>query len=289
MIASWWPSCASRSAYRRARTKSRLPTANRQTMSISTPACHRVSRARTLTDAMGRTEQESDAANSVEKLAGERVVELAAQPRYGHVDHVVEWCGPGGHMPDVAGQHLARYRLAPMAEQILEDVIFLGRYVELAPSPQCLVRYEIDLQVLAVQGNGRLATPTAAQQGADARQDFCEGKRLDQVVVGSFVEPVHPVFDGVFRSEDQHGRLDSTLPQRSQNVDPVAAWQHEVEQHEVERLLVGEIEPFLSRRRDANLEVLGFQALAQRCRDFAFILYDQNPHTVPKGRSAGQV
>src|ERR1043166_3073104 len=107
MIDSWRPSCASRSAYSRARTNTRLPAANMQTMSISTPACQRVSRARMLRGGIGRTEKESDAADSVQKLPGERLVELAAQPGDGHVYDVVERCCSGSHVPDVARQHLA--------------------------------------------------------------------------------------------------------------------------------------------------------------------------------------
>src|SRR5262249_10642005 len=115
MIESWRPSCASRSAYSRARTETRLPAANMQTMISSTRACHRVSGARPLRGGIGRTEEESDAANGVQKLPGERLVELAAQPGDGHVDDVVERRCAGRHMPDVARQHLARYRLASMA------------------------------------------------------------------------------------------------------------------------------------------------------------------------------
>src|SRR5262249_37600283 len=151
----------------------------------------------------------------------------------------------------------------------------LRGHVELASGANRLVGDKIDVKVLAPQGNGRLPTPAAAQQGADARQDFREGKRLHQIIVGAFVEPVHPVIDGVFRSEDQHGRLDSALAERGQNVYPVAPGQHEIEQHDVERLLVREIEAFLSSRRDAYFEVLGFETLAQCRRDLAFVLYDE--------------
>src|SRR5262245_11491179 len=166
MTESSWPSLASRSAYSRARTKRRLPTANTQTMSVRTPACHRVSRARTLGGGIGTTEKKSDAANRVQKLPFERVVELAAQPGDGHVDDVIERRGSGGHMPYVAGEHFARDRLASMAEEVLEDIELLRCHVEGASAARDFVRDEIHPQVLALEGNRLVRASAAAQQRA---------------------------------------------------------------------------------------------------------------------------
>ena len=51
-----------------------------------------------------------------------------------------------------------------------------------------------------------------------------------EVIVGASVEAENPVFDRVLRRKDEHRRLNAALAQRRENIDTVAARQHEIEQ-----------------------------------------------------------
>ncbi len=68
--------------------------------------------------------------------------------------------------------------------------------------------------VLAVPGVGRGGVGAAAQQRADAGQQFVELEGFDEVVVGAGVEAGDPVADGVAGGEhqDRHGDLVGAQP-----------------------------------------------------------------------------
>src|SRR5262249_46511751 len=149
MMESSRASCPSRSAYRRARTKSRLPAPNRQTISSSTAACHSVSRARTLSGAIAVAQEETHAANGVQQLAVERLVDLAPQARDGDVDDVVERRGARRHLPHIARQHLAGHGTVAVAREVLEHVELLRRQLERPAATRDFMREQIDLQVVA--------------------------------------------------------------------------------------------------------------------------------------------
>src|ERR671922_450046 len=181
MIASSRASCESSSAYRRARTNARLPAANTATISASTPACHNVRRARTLSVCIiAWPDEEADAADGAQELALVGLVELAAQPRDGDVDHVIERRGARAHVPDVARQHLARDGAAAMSQQVLDDVVLARRDLEQAPAARYLVREAIEHQVLALERGALLGAP-AAQERSDARQHLGEREGLYQI------------------------------------------------------------------------------------------------------------
>ena len=70
-----------------------------------------------------------------------------------------------------------------------------------------------------------------------------ERERLHEIVVGAEIEPLHAILDGVFRRQHQHRRLQPAPAQRGQHFEAVALRQHQIEQHEVVRLLAHEKKP----------------------------------------------
>ena len=65
------------------------------------------------------SQNESDAAHSMQQFLLELAVDLAAQADHLRVDHVVERSLPRGFLPDFARQHLARHHAVPIGEQIV--------------------------------------------------------------------------------------------------------------------------------------------------------------------------
>src|SRR5215475_14673798 len=120
----------------------------------------------------------------------------------------------------------------------------------------------------------------AAQQRSDARKQLRECERLGEIIVSALIEANHTILYRVLRRNDQYRRLIATLAQRREDIDTIAARQHEIEQQKVEGTLAREKEAFFSGRRNRDFVVLGFKALAQCVRYFLFVLNDQNTHDV---------
>jgi hypothetical protein len=86
-------------------------------------------------------------------------------------------------------------------------------------------------------------TPDAGhiQVGADARQQLAGAERLDQVVVGAGLQPLHArLLAGAGRQEDHRDRAGPGVgPQRAQQAEPVEARHHHVGQHQFRRAGTG--------------------------------------------------
>ena len=75
----------------------------------------------------------------------------------------------------------------------------------------------------------------AAQEGPQPGQQLGQGEGLDQVVVGSGVEALDPVVDGVAGGEHEHRGVVVGRPQAPAHVEPVDGGQADVEDHRVGR------------------------------------------------------
>src|SRR5262245_23897959 len=169
----------------------------------------------------------------MQELRVEGVVELPTQPCDGDVDHVVEGCGPCRHLPNVPGQHLARYHPAGMAEQVLEDLELLRGQVQKLGSSRDAPSDEIHLDIVVLQLQ-HLIHPPAPKQSANTGEQFREGEGFDEVIIGATVESVNSVVDRVPCREDQDRCLDAPVPERAEDFKTITPWKHQVEDEEVE-------------------------------------------------------
>ncbi len=75
----------------------------------------------------------------------------------------------------------------------------------------------------------------APQHGFDPRQEFLDAERLDDVVVGTQAKPRDPILLVAASGEDDHCLRGARLPYGAQQVEAVAAGEHEVQQQQVVR------------------------------------------------------
>jgi hypothetical protein len=175
-----------------------------------------------------------------------------------------------------------------MAQEIFEQVEFLGGQFKALRCPGNLVRYEIHLEILMLQLE-ELVQASTPEQCPDAREQLREGERLRKVVVGALVEANYSILHGILRRKDQHWSLIAALAQRRKNIDAVPARQHEIEQQKVERTLACKKESFFSGGRSRNLIVLRLKAFSQRVRNLLFVFNDQNAHCVLRRESRSRI
>ena len=136
-----------------------------------------------------------------------RLAELAAEIRDVAVDDVRRRGRLASPYP--LERQLATDHLPRVAEQQLEQVGFArpqrDRDGAASRRPTC----EIEDEIRERKRLGRLL-PTARQRTC-ARKQLLGGKRLDEVVVGSAVQPAHAIVDSIFGGENQDGRLKTAL------------------------------------------------------------------------------
>src|SRR5262245_13968483 len=229
-----------------------------------------------------------DAADGVQQLSFVRLVDLATQPRDRDVDDVVERRGACRRVPYIARKHLPRHDGAAVAQEILEYLEFLRGQVEGLCASRHLVRDQIHLEILVLQFEDLIHAPPA-QQRPNACEQLGEREWLGEVIVGAMVEADNPVFDRVLRRQDQYRCLNATFAQRGEDIDAIAARQHEIEQQEVKGCLICQEEALFSGGRNRNFIMLRLETRAQRIRDLCFILDNQNAHGMLRASRASLV
>ncbi|CAA9500776.1 MAG: hypothetical protein AVDCRST_MAG13-2235 [uncultured Solirubrobacteraceae bacterium] len=100
----------------------------------------------------------------------------------------------------------------------------------------------------------------AAHDRLHAREQLAQGERLDQVVVGSRLEPGHPVVDGVARGQHEDGHLVARGAHAPADLHAVHVGHRHVEDHRV-HAAVREghhgLEPVVHRHDVVALELQG--------------------------------
>src|SRR3990172_5013102 len=217
--------------------------------------------------------------NGLQCLAAERTVQLVAQMQDVHLDDV-------GIAFEVVVPHVVedlplRQDVPLAAEQELQDR-------ELAPG-------ELDL---------RLTTPAAARRGGapqvarhqhrrtlpcaapQERAEACKqdevGERLRQVVVGSAVQRLRLVHLAVPGGQHQDRGPVPFLPEGRADLEPVDAWQHDVEHYRVVRPFPSYREPLDAVHGVVDGEPLGLQASLQPGGQALLVLHDKNSHAAPR-------
>ena len=101
---------------------------------------------------------------------------------------------------------------------------------------------------------------------------------LVQKIVGAGFKPLHSVLGLVERGhhDDRHMRGARIGLQRRAHLKPRHVRHHHVEEHEVDALLVGDLERLAAAHRRAHVEIFGLQARLQEPHVGGDIIDDEN-------------
>ena len=84
--------------------------------------------------------------------------------------------------------------------------------------------------------DGGAAAGAAARQGAHSCLQFRQGERLGHIIIGTQVEAIHALFDGIGGRQDQHGQQRGARAQAAQHFQAGHLGQAQVEDQQVEFL-----------------------------------------------------
>src|ERR1700737_4287745 len=165
------------------------------------------------------TETVPDTANRMNQRIGLLAVDFAAHAPDIDVDDIrrrIEM-----KIPDVLQQHGPGYDAALVAHQILQKLEFPGQQENVLAAPAGGARHQVDREVADAQDGlfgDDVATPA---KRLDARQQFDERKRLDQIVVAAGPQAAHLVVDFSKRTDDQDGCGDAVVAQLTHDRDAI--------------------------------------------------------------------
>ena len=118
-------------------------------------------------------------------------------------------------------------------------------------------------------GGARTNSP---QQGADARRQLLRGEGFGQVVVGPGLEPGDHIV-GVVAGGDHHDRHIARAAQRSAQLEPVDAREHDVDEHDVGRVAMELLDRLLATLGLVDDPSLVFEGELHRRTD-ALVVFD---------------
>ncbi len=151
-----------------------------------------------------------------------------------------------------------------------------GRQLDVFAAARDFAADAVEREIAHLQPLGRRLA--AAQQRADARQQFDESERLHQIIVGAEFQALDAIVHGVARAQDQHRRAGLAVADLLQHAEAVHVGQHQVENDQV---VLGGVDQF-----DGGGAVAGhihrvsgaLQAAGQEVLDAFFVLDDENSH-----------
>jgi hypothetical protein len=117
-----------------------------------------------------------------------------------------------------------------------------------------------------------------AQQRADAGDELADAERLGQVIVGAALQAVHLVGFLAPGGEHQDRHISELrfAADRAGHRDAVEPRQHDVEDHQIERLAARQPEPLRSVRRRDRVEALEAEMENHEVADVLVVLDDEH-------------
>lgn len=164
-------------------------------------------------------------------------IEFFAQAGNVDIDDVVHGGGPGAHSPNVASEHFAGDDAAVGEGEVGEEIEFAGGEIEVGAAPVGAAGERIDFEIGdAKHGFGA----RAAEESADAGEEFCEREGLDEVIIGAAFEAAESIVEFAAGGDDEGRDGIAAKLLAAEKIEAVAIGQAEIEDDGVEAGLIEE-------------------------------------------------
>src|SRR5260221_13161118 len=132
-------------------------------------------------------------------------------------------------IPDVLQQHCPRYDAAFVANQILQELEFPRKKKNVVAASAGGPRYQVDRKIPDTQEGLFDNDVTASAKCLDARQQFDERKRLEQIIIAPGTQATHPIVDVSECTDDQNGGGDAVVAQLTHDRAAIDVREHAVD------------------------------------------------------------
>ncbi len=123
----------------------------------------------------------------------------------------------------------------------------------------------------------------AAVERAEPCRELLEGERLDQVVVGTRVEALHPIADRVARGQHEDRQLGAAGPQPARNLGARDVRQPDIKDHRVDPAAgLGNLERIGAAGRQLDEMALLAEQARQEAAEPRIVLHQQQMHDAPR-------
>ena len=170
--------------------------------------------------------------------------------------------------------------LALVVEQIGQELIFLRGQLHRIAGQGHLARSRVEPDIACDQF-GRGVARGAADQRAQAGNQFLGLERLGDIIVGAGIEARYLVRPAVARGQHEHRGSLALFAPAVENGQPVDFRQTEIEHDRVVILGLSEKEAFLAVARRVDRITRPFERVLQLLAEIGFVLDDQNAHCDP--------
>ena len=167
---------------------------------------------------------------------------------------------------------------AALADQLLQQLVFVGGEFDRLPLIGDLLGFGIDKDIAILQY--RLRLPLAAtNQGAQAGVELLQGEGLDHVVVGAGIEADHPIVQRIAGGEDQHRQFVSFTPQLAQQAEAIDVGQVEIEDQGGELVALEGCQSGQPLLQPVHRIAAMAQCILHTIPQHHIIFYQQDPHS----------
>jgi hypothetical protein len=143
-------------------------------------------------------------------------------------------------------------------------------------------RHEVEFEIADPQHRLLDDGIAAPRQRLDAREQFREGERLDEIIVAAGAKPPHPIVDLAQRAQNQGRRDDPLLPQAADDGQSVDAGQQAIDGHH--RIFAGPRarEPFIAVAGEIDLIAAARQRIGELFGGLRVVFDNEN--AAPRSR-----
>src|ERR1700682_939049 len=173
-------------------------------------------------------------------------------------------------VPNVLDDFTARDQFGSMKQEQLEQRKFLGRqwdYLGAARgAPTMTIQREVRTAHLGIA-----AVKAAAHQRSNSSQEFCQGKRLSEIVIGTGIQSGYPLLDQASRGEHQDRSFYALLAKLTADLEAAHTGQPNVQENSVVGDIRGEVKRLLASLGHVNSVGIFPQGTGDEAGDLPFI------------------
>jgi hypothetical protein len=180
----------------------------------------------------------ADTADGADKRAVRAGIDLATKIVDVDVDHIGDRFRV--HAPDLLNDRGARDRTPGLAQQKLQQRIFLGAEVNDAPAAADAMRDAVDLQILKDKHITH-GTSAAAQHRMDSGDQFRHREGLENDVVGASIQARDALLDGGGGRKKNEGDVRPALLKSGNELQPRHSRKAQIKENQVEHGIFGKV------------------------------------------------